>query len=156
MHVCVRVCVCVGAWVCACVCEGAWVCACVCVCVGVCMCVDAGAWVCTCVLVKVCGCMHVCWCGCVGAGVWVWVCMWVYVGVYVCTTGVGGRKKSAFRISNISSSLRGTKIEIPKTPKMNTEHEAGSTQGRIYQNQIKISELKRLKANNHIITTIQD
>ena len=90
-----------------------------------CMCVGACGWVGVCV----------CMCGCVGA----------CVGVYVCTTtGVGGRKKSAFRISNISSSLRGTKIEIPKTPKMNTEHEAGSTQGRIYQNQIKISELKRL------------
>ena len=75
-----------------------------------------------------CVCMCVCVCACVCAC----ACMWVYVGVYVCTTGVGGRKKSAFRISNISSSLRGTKIEIPKTQKIikntKSEHEADSTQ----------------------------
>ena len=59
----------------------------------VCMFMDEGLWVYACVWVGVCGY------GCVVVGVW--VCMWVYVGVYVCTTGVGGRKKSAFTVSNI-------------------------------------------------------
>ena len=67
-------------------------------------------------------CVWVRGCGCGGVN----VCMWVYVGVYVCTTGVGGREKSAFRLSNISSSLRGNKNQTPKTQKI---PEAGSTQG---------------------------
>ena len=84
----------------------------------------------------------------------------MYVGVYVCTTGVGGRKKSAFRISNISSSLRGTKIKHQKHKKYpelalhRDEYIRKPDFRPIFQ--IKISELKRLKANNHIITTIQD
>ena len=90
-----------------------------CECVRVCMFMGEGLWVYACVWVWGCGC------GCVN------VCMWVYVGVYVCITGVGGSKKRAFRISSIywgKLVLRGTIIEIPKTPKI-SEHEAGSTQG---------------------------
>ena len=52
---------------------------CVCVCVSVCVCV----YVCVCVCACVCACVCVCVCVCMS------------------TTGVGGRKKRAFRISSI-------------------------------------------------------
>ena len=75
--------------------------------------------------------------------------MWVYVGVYVCTTGVGGREKSAFRISNISSSLRGTKIKHQKHQKfpelaLHRDEYIRKPDFREPIFQIKISELKRL------------
>ena len=89
-----------------------------CECVGVCMCVG-GACACACVCVCVHVCVHVHVCGCM------WVCMCALQGLEA-----GRRVHLQYQISTRPNwSLRGTKIERPKTPKMNTEHEAGSTQG---------------------------
>ena len=84
-----------------------------CECVHVCMFMGEGLWVYACVWVRGCGC------GCVN------VCMWVYVGVYVCITGVLQGLEAVrsvhleYQVSTGANwSLRGTIIEIPKTPKI--------------------------------------
>ena len=68
-----------------------------CECVGVCMCVGVHVRVHVCV--RVCVHVHVCVRVCVH--VCVCVCACARVCVCVSTTGVGGRKKRAFRISSI-------------------------------------------------------
>ena len=81
--------------------------------------------VCMCVCVRVCVHVHVCVC--------VRVCVPVCVCVCVCLLQGLEAERSVHLEYQVSTwpnwSLRGTKIVISKTPKMNTEHEAGSTQG---------------------------
>ena len=68
--------------------------------------------------VCVCVCVHVHVCGCM------WVCMCVLQGL----EAVRSVHLECQVSTGANWSLRGTIIEIPKTPKI-SEHEAGSTQG---------------------------